>query len=670
LLFLLCGLFGCKQDEKKLFANKDRIWRFVEPLRLQKEDSSRFGYVVDSIYQSMPQKGPYERWERYKAYATYYYVATEQYEKVLRYTDSMLAIFGPGSDLPQTQELYLKILFFQGEVLVKSRRFDEAFAVFFEARQFHLSRQDTCGFSDYTSKLAMVSYEQKRYAEAIEYYQQVLLELPRCNSNKFDVFAAVQGNLDNIGISYYHLRQYDSAEHYYRKALDYIEQHKMDIAESENFVLNAQAVIYGNLATALVRLKRYDEAEEFYYKSIFINIAPDRAPSDAARSMNSLADMYMELGKTVKVAPLFSQIDSLHRVYPHWDPDPNYLHSRAKYAMLTGKPALAYSLLEKGAKLRDSINRGVRERKPPDMREAYDRLGAQYALQTTNRRKTEMLQVAIIFGLMLLVILLLLWRSYRRSQRNLAVLNVLHAEMHQKNEHLLSTLEKLEQVSHDKQRMTHVVVHDLRGPVGSISSVAQLYTEDESIQDPKELRDVLAMIGTSAQSALTLIRELMQSHDAEENKVLTEAVEIRGLLRYCINILQPRASEKKQNIILTGAEARIEGNKEKILRIFHNLLDNAIKFSPHNTHIAIHVALLRSHVQVTVADDGIGMPEEMQHMIDKERSLASRSGTDGEPSFGLGLSIVYQLMEEHGGNIWYKSTDGKGTTFYLEFPLH
>jgi signal transduction histidine kinase len=672
LFYFLMLCYGCRQDEKQLLANKDRIWHALEPMHLQAEDSLRFGPALDSVYSSLSEQGPYQQWERYKLYASYAYYTTGDFDKALRYTDSMLSIFGKGSDLPAVQEMYLESLFFQGDVLVKARRFDEAFSVYYEAREFHLSRQDTCASSRYTSRVAMVSYERKRYAEAIGYYKQLLLELPHCNAgSKFDVFAGIQGNLDNIGICYYFLRQLDSAEHYYRLALAYIEQHKMEVTDAESFVLNAQAVIYGNLATTLVKQKNYDEAEELYIKCIYINIDPQRSPADAAQSMNSLADMYMQTGKIDKVPPLFKRIDSLRNAYPAWGMDPHYLPTRAKYAMLKGQPELAYNLLEKATKMRDSISARTQERRTPDMQEAYKRLGAQYKLQIANRRKSEFLQIAIIFGIMLLAILLLLWRSYRRTQKNFAVLNGLNEDMRQKNEHLLSTLEELEQLSRAKQKMTHVVVHDLRGPIGSISSVAQLYIEDESIQDPKELREVLGMIAMSAQSSLTLINELMRTRDMEKvNTNGNETVEMQALLRYCINVLKHRADEKAQTVELTGSEARIEGNKEKLLRIFHNLLDNAIKFSRHNTTIAIHVALLRSHVQVTVTDDGIGMPDEMQQIIDKERSLASRKGTDGEPSFGLGLSIVYQLMEEHEGNIWFKSVDGKGTTFYLEFPLY
>lgn len=673
LLLLLLFIGGCRADERRLFDEKGQILGQMVPKHFKAADSLLFAHLLDSVYQAISHKTAYDDWERYREYSAFWFVDVNDYIKALDYTDSMLAIFGPDSDPGPAQERYLSTLFTQGDILVAMERYDEAYYAYYEARTGFLKQGDSTGASQFTGRLAMVNFQKKRYAEAIVYFKQQLQEIGiRYKNREWLIFTSTQGVLDNIGIAFDRMGQLDSAEYYYRKALSYIEQNKMEFADNgENYILMAQAVIYGNLASVSIEQKEYAEAEELLLKSIFINLKPKRTPIDAAYSMLKLADVYMQTGKYAKIPPLYHQVDSLRHTIAATELTLRYLRSNGEYAMLTGQPAKAYQFLHDEIQMQDSLTASIQSSQVSDIRQAFEHIDTQQKLQNASRRKTEFLQIAIIFGLMLLVILLLLWRSYRRTQRNLNVLNVLHAEMHQKNEHLISTLEELEKVSHDKQKMTHVVVHDLRGPIGSIASVAQLYTEDDAVHDPKELREVLTMISASAQSALTLIKELMQSRKAAQQvQMVNETVEMQALLHYCITILQHRADEKYQQIILTGSEARIEGNREKLLRIFHNLLDNAIKFSPHHSHISIHVALLRSHVQVTVTDDGIGMPEEMQRTIDKERSLASRSGTDGEASFGLGLSIVYQLMEEHQGKIWFKSADGKGTTFYLEFPLY
>lgn len=74
-------------------------------------------------------------------------------------------------------------------------------------------------------------------------------------------------------------------------------------------------------------------------------------------------------------------------------------------------------------------------------------------------------------------------------------------------------------------------------------------------------------------------------------------------------------------------------------------------------------------VTVSVADQGIGIPEEMKDKIFNMFTEAKRTGTEGEQPFGMGLAIAKQIVEVHGGTIWYESTPGTGTTFYVKLPV-
>jgi signal transduction histidine kinase len=93
-----------------------------------------------------------------------------------------------------------------------------------------------------------------------------------------------------------------------------------------------------------------------------------------------------------------------------------------------------------------------------------------------------------------------------------------------------------------------------------------------------------------------------------------------------------------------------------------------MKFSPEGS--VINVALLdrQDTVLISVADHGIGIPENLRNQVFSMFTDAKRPGTSGEQSFGLGLAISRQIVEAHEGKIWFESNAGAGTTFYVELP--
>ncbi|RYF30507.1 MAG: ATP-binding protein, partial [Comamonadaceae bacterium] len=99
-----------------------------------------------------------------------------------------------------------------------------------------------------------------------------------------------------------------------------------------------------------------------------------------------------------------------------------------------------------------------------------------------------------------------------------------------------------------------------------------------------------------------------------------------------------------------------------------NLLVNAIKFSPEGSEINVFMESQVESVLIRIADQGIGIPENLKGKIFNMFTDARRAGTAGEQSFGLGLAISRQIVEAHGGKIWFENNEEIGTTFYLELP--
>ena len=231
--------------------------------------------------------------------------------------------------------------------------------------------------------------------------------------------------------------------------------------------------------------------------------------------------------------------------------------------------------------------------------------------------------------------------------------------------------EKIENFDRSRSQFVSNASHELKTPLATMKLLLEsiLYDPDmpedirqEFMQDMDHEIDRLTGI---VNDLLTLTR--MDSQDAALH--LTE-LDLTVLVEETIHTLRPVSDKAGQQIIAELApDVMITGDQSKILQIVYNLTDNAIKYTPEGGEIRIALALQGKFAQLTIADNGIGIPpEDLPHIfdrfyrVDKARSRAT-GGT------GLGLSIVRQLVLLHDGDITVTSENGKGSTFTVLLPL-
>jgi two-component system sensor histidine kinase VicK len=661
--FVLCSLLSCTSGTRSGDWGKGFLDSILANRRFTADDSLAFMRTVDSAFHALPNKTARDEQERYKMYAAFWHYTGKNSNRALIYSDSMLASMEENG---VTGDPYIEAVFSRGDIFMSLYRHDEAFTWYYNARQLVLRQKDTCDLSMYTSRLAAVHYRQKRYREAADLYKQFVTERSYCTTDKLQRFRDIQGSYDNIGIAYTRMGWLDSADHYYEKALNYIDRDGKNFPGEEDFMVMAKAVVYGNQADISIRRGNPELAKEQLKRSIAINMQPRRAPEDAAYSIIKLANIYLDHNQTDSVPRLIQAVDSIRRHSLDADLYGRYLRLRTRYASATGRIDERYFFLDKQLKLYDSFSLSRDIGINTDIGNSLDEIGRQYRLETANKRKNDYLVVAGVFLAMFFSIMILLWVNYMRSMRSVRELNSLNKELAAKNADLILTLEKLEQMRRDKRQLLHVVAHDLRSPVGSITTLAKMVRGEQI--EKEAVPEVLDLIIKAGSSAQVLINELLEER-ARENEGKQESVELDELLQYSVNLLRYRAEEKEQIFQLQLIPSVLLSDREKLLRIFYNLLDNAIKFSPHKAVIRIEMETMSDGIEVRIIDQGIGIPENMRSTLLNETSSFSRKGTLGETSFGLGLSIVSQLVHEIEAKIWYTSEENEGTTFYLKFPL-
>jgi two-component system phosphate regulon sensor histidine kinase PhoR len=223
-----------------------------------------------------------------------------------------------------------------------------------------------------------------------------------------------------------------------------------------------------------------------------------------------------------------------------------------------------------------------------------------------------------------------------------------------------------------RQEFLTNVSHELRTPLSSIKLMLETVTEagDEEARQ-MFLPQALGQVDRLA----TLVQRLLEQAKAESGEMVLQIAEIdlEEVARPIVASFQPQAAAAAVNLELrTLRPAIIEADEHRLSQIFVNLIDNALRYTPEGGSVTVSLDVQDGHAVVDVTDTGIGIPYkdipyvfERFYVVDRSRTRA----TERAGGAGLGLSIVKQIAEAHGGNVSVKSRLDRGTTFTVRIPV-
>lgn len=250
-----------------------------------------------------------------------------------------------------------------------------------------------------------------------------------------------------------------------------------------------------------------------------------------------------------------------------------------------------------------------------------------------------------------------------------------HLEVASLNQRLQEQVEELERLNKDKDDFLAVTSHDLRSPLSSILGFTEMMLMDEA-RDPDELENLqyIHEAGVFLNSLVGDIHDLARLQ-AEEAKLDMQRVELGEVLDACLKGMRhmagPKAIDLQSEVVFDNEGLWLTGDRNGLLRVLNNLVSNAIKFTPEQGRVRVEVDAgpEENQIAVRVIDTGIGIPEDKLPVLFDRFTNASRTGTAGERSTGLGMSITKGIVERHGGAIRVASTVGEGTTMTVLLPL-
>ena len=237
-------------------------------------------------------------------------------------------------------------------------------------------------------------------------------------------------------------------------------------------------------------------------------------------------------------------------------------------------------------------------------------------------------------------------------------------------ETLNQMIDRLEKAFKRQKEFTSDASHELRAPLAIIQAESTLALQKD--RDADAYKQSLETVSQEVEHMAKIIDQLLMlaRSDAGKDQLIFEEINLAEMLRDLTSDINVLCQDKGLSLqIVTGEKVSIQGDKVNLRRLFLNVMDNAIRYTPHGGTISVSLSQQRQIALVTISDTGVGISREhIPHIFDRfYRVDKARSRTEG--GSGLGLAICKQIVEAHGGGLSVESKIGEGSTFSIMLPL-
>ena len=260
---------------------------------------------------------------------------------------------------------------------------------------------------------------------------------------------------------------------------------------------------------------------------------------------------------------------------------------------------------------------------------------------------------------------------YLVKSRTNRLLKYQNQQISQANEALRMSEKNLMELNATKDKFFSIISHDLKNPFSSLLSISELMVDSFNDADKEDHRAGFKKINQSVKHLLDLLENLLTWSRSQRGRIKYDPVRfnLSNLIQENIN-LHKLLAEKKGIMLLSqeNDEVYAYGDRDMINSVIRNLMTNAVKFTDKDKSVEVRVQTKKQNIEVSIVDEGIGIPEENLGRLFRIDEKFKSTGTAGEKGTGLGLIICREFVEKNGGEITVESTPGQGTTFSFTIP--
>ena len=519
----------------------------------------------------------------------------------------------------------------------------------------------------------------------------------------------------NFGVLYTELNKFDSALLYYNKAIELDEKLSSD---------DIRASIYLNLGELYFRQKKdYESAVYNYKKALECALSNNRYVPFKLKTDINIGNVFMEqenLDSAKKYydaalrSPILGQVPEAKT---------GLFVNLGTYYTSTNDFAIAQRYLDTGFALADNLglmnykkialgSMYILSESMGDYKQSLEYYKQYHGLSDTlskhesikelaglqfekfiqkeqlnnqglikeNKEITQRMLISVGVIVILLILLYLLYYNFRKRKKlhNMLTnkhndLKVVHTKLTVANEQLSAQQNELKALNHSKDKLFSILGHDLKAPFNGIHGIVGLLNENWNVLEDTKREEMLDMLLNSSKRTSSLIDNILNWGMTQEGLVAVDKqkVGLRQLLNEIADLfeIQIKNKELKFTTELPNETLTLETDSMLLSRIIHNLINNAIKFTPKGGAITLKVEELDSQIKISVIDTGIGIPhDKISEMFDVGMGFR-RAGTEGERSTGMGLLLSKQYTNLLGAKLTVSSEVGNGSSFVLTFPV-
>jgi len=236
--------------------------------------------------------------------------------------------------------------------------------------------------------------------------------------------------------------------------------------------------------------------------------------------------------------------------------------------------------------------------------------------------------------------------------------------------HLEKINQELQELNVAKDKFYSIIAHDLKNPFNSLIGFSELLYDEFDELSREEMHDYVGIIRNTAKNSLILLENLLAWSRLQTGRMVYDPVRLNlaNEVDATITVLYSLSYRKKIHIENNvDRSVFVTADHNMLLTILHNLLMNAIKFTPHEGSIVVRSVIVQEgssdRVEVSVTDTGIGISMEDQTRLFSLAKPFTMPGTDKETGTGLGLLLTREMIEKHGGRLKIESIQNQGSTF-------
>nr|WP_321450750.1 ATP-binding protein [uncultured Carboxylicivirga sp.] len=467
----------------------------------------------------------------------------------------------------------------------------------------------------------------------------------------------------NFANYYFKICDYVSALHYYKK----IEEARLQQGDELKL-----ARIKNNMAMAYLNIDRLDSAETKLTEALRLREKNNDSIGVASSLMN-LFNLNLRRKDASKAISVEKRIQKLILQNPHVATD--YLlslsYNRLRLFHLTNQSELADEELDVYKDLKDSLNEVAFSDKLIDLQKSIEiedrdqNIALLQKEEALNKAVVAKQRQLIIFGVSLIVMLIVLGYLMNRQR-----LNLISSESNlQKHKNKIEQInEELKVSNQAKDRILSIIGHDLRGPIGSLKELTELYKGLNDF-DKQDFQNLLEAASAASNGSYFLLENLLTWANSQKGQIEFNPSQclVLPLAIQCVQVSQAQKNTFKYNI---PDDLIITADVNMLSTILRNLISNAVKFSPDNSCITISAKQNELETQVCVEDEGTGMGAEQAIRLFEKKETFFIQDKAGVKGTGLGLILCKEFVEQHKGSIAASSSLNKGTKVWFTIPCN